>query len=201
MTKVNNLLKYLPTYWVKDTTSNNYNFFNSFDPDMQNVSDQVEELKKDIQLSTAEGSQLDGIGRLFLLFRLNNESDTDYRARIKAYWPGYSGGGTIESIKQTINRMTGVAKDDITITEYHSGSYIQPLKFMVTVNIPTLGVNATTVSNVIQNTKAAGTYVLPNISTSLSDLYVNTFSDSNVTINDNDYFYGDFALPDLNILM
>ena len=168
---------------------------------MEDVDNQITELRKNIQLSTAEGSQLDSIGRLFLLPRLENETDTDYRARIKAYWPGYSGGGTIESIKQTINRMTGVDESDITVIDYHSGSYIQPLKFRVVVDIPSLGVTANTVSTVLHQTKAAGTYVIPNISSTLADEYVNTFNDSNYSISKSNYFYGDYALPDYNILL
>ena len=97
--------------------------------------------------------------------------------------------------------MTGVAEDDVIVTEYHSGAYIQPLKFKVTVTIPTLGVAADTVSTVLHATKAAGTYVIPNISSSLTDLYVNTFIDTDYTIGENNYFYADFALPDYNILL
>jgi len=198
MSKIDNLLGYLPTYWKKDSGSNNYNLFYSFVDDMSDVDSQIAELKLNIQISTATGSQLDDIGRLFLLPRLDDETDTDYRARIKAFWPGYSGGGTIASIKQTINRMTGVSVDDITINEYHTGSYIQPLKFEVVVEIPTLGVSVNTVSDMIRATKAAGTYVIPNISSGTTDLYVSTYTDSNNTVTSN-FFVGDFSTPDFFI--
>lgn len=118
MQKVNKILSYLPTHMKKDAASNNYKFINSFNTDFTEVSAEISNLKKSIQLETATGNNLNDIGELFMLNRRENESDSNYRARIKAFWPGYSGGGTEGSIKQAINRMVGLDPSQITITDY-----------------------------------------------------------------------------------
>lgn len=264
MTKTNNILGYLPTYLKKDSTSNNYKFVTSFNDDFQDVSNQSVNLKRAIQLSTAEGSELDSIGALFLLNRRTDEVDSDYRARIKAFWPGYSGGGTIESIKQAINRMAGVDPDDVIITNYAPRSALtstidnsvttipvgdtslfrstngtimigdeiitytgktattftgctrgalnsiaaahqeninafdyfgSPLKFKVAATVSGFGATIVTIQDVLENSKAAGTYIVFDLNAELRETY-NEYSDTvNITAG-GVYWIPDWRVPD-----
>ena len=199
MTKTNDILDNLPTYWKKDSTSKNYKFITSFDDNFQDVSDQTANLKLTIQLNTSTGQALTDLGAIFALNRNADESDNDYRARIKAYWPGFSGGGTIVSIKQTVNRMTGIPEDDVNVIEFHSGTYIQPLKVVVEATVPSLGTSVNVVSEVLQSTKAAGVYIIADISGETTDVY-GLYTDTETSINTNTLFYPNWAKPNENTL-
>ena len=166
MTKTDDILANIPEFMDKETSSNNYKFVNSFESEFDYVISQVENLKKAIRLSTAVGTELDDIGEIFLLSRKGSESDNNFRARIQAYWPGFSGGGTQNSLKQAIVRMTDIEESDITITEYATA-----LKFKVSATVPSFGTDITTVQTVLNKSKAAGTYIVFDLNTSLTEYY------------------------------
>lgn len=111
------LITRVPHWWNKSTTSNFYNLSKSFAHEMGVQYIEIDNLKIEISVNTASGKRLDDLGNIFKLKRWSNESDDSFRARIKSYWPGFSGGGTIPSIKSTINRITGVPEADIEVIE------------------------------------------------------------------------------------
>jgi len=166
--KTDKVLFNLPTFMRRDVNSRNYKFVTSFQGELDDVQTQIGNLKSSIQISTAIGSNLDDIGDIFLLPRRGSETDTNYRARILAFWPGYSGGGTEKSIKQAIARMTDLLESDITVTE----SPYADLKFKVTATLNGFTADIPTIQEVVAHSKAAGTYAILDLATSLTEEYV-----------------------------
>ncbi len=111
---------------------------------------QITELKKAIQISTATGEYLDDIGKLFNLVREEGESDDSFRARIKSFWPGFSGSGTYEDLKAIINRIVGL--ENTTIEE------IAPLKILLKFTVGEDIDLTPTIKEVIWKAKPAGVY-------------------------------------------
>ena len=110
-------LNELPSFYKKSTVSNTYQLmfaiakvFEDYDLERSNV-------ELEIYVNTATGDNLDSIGRLFLLPRRTGESDDSYRARIKGYFQGFIGGGTIAAIKAAVAGATGFTPSDVDLQE------------------------------------------------------------------------------------
>jgi len=111
------LLRGLPTFWIKNSGSNNYKFFKSIAGTINTLQTNVDGLKLSIQLTTATGTYLDNIGALFNLLRNSGESDTDYRNRIKGYWQNYNRGGLVSNIVNSFADALGISTTDITVDQ------------------------------------------------------------------------------------
>jgi hypothetical protein len=73
-----------------------------------------------------EGVELDWTGALFQTPRLSGETDTVYRARLKGIVVNFVGGGTVQSIKNTVALLTGEEP------EVHDGQFTNPEGFTTT---------------------------------------------------------------------
>lgn len=152
--RVEKVLSELQSWWNKEDDSDTYNLILSFCDELDSYELEQVNLHTELYVNTATGQRLDDLGRLFKLARNPGELDDSYRSRIKSYWPGFSGGGTIPAIKSTINRITGVPEANVTVTD------IEFMKF----NVDTLldSIEATmlvdTIREVVWDIKAAGTY-------------------------------------------
>jgi hypothetical protein len=160
MTKeiIHKLLDELPEYWNKSSSSNLYNFLYSIALEFEEYDTQIDNMEAEVQIDTSSGQYLNELGRMFRLSRNPNETDEQLRARIKAYWPGFSGGGTIDAFKATLNRVTGVPESDIEIVEvdFMKVAIILLLDDENDYNL------ATTIVNLLENIKASGVKVFPN---------------------------------------
>ena len=151
--KIDLLLNSLPSWWAKESNSNTYQFLLSFAEEFDDFDTEMSNMHDEIFIDTSSGTYLNELGRMFRLARRTGETDTEFRARILAYWPGFSGGGTKPSIADTINRITGVALTDITTVEDF------PLKFRTSVDSTiNYGDLIGTINDVIWQVKAAGVY-------------------------------------------
>ena len=152
--RVNKILNRIPSFWNKNTNSTNYQLVEAFVTELDRFSTETANLKLEIYVATATGQRLDDLGRFFRLSRRPLETDDAYRARIMAYWPGYSGGGTIPAIKSTVNRITGIPEDDVVITE------IPTMKFEADILLDSLEDLALkdTIRDTVWRIKAAGVY-------------------------------------------
>lgn len=131
--------------------------------EFNNVGQAIATLKEEIQINTSTDGYLEDIAKIFNLSRKVNESDSQFKARIKAFWPGFSGSGTINDLKNVINRITGISVDNITITE------IPDMKFLIDFNIGANFDLVQTVKDLVFQNKAAGTYPFFSISSGFND--------------------------------
>lgn len=169
--KVNNILKNLPTFMPIEENSNNYKFILSFSEEFDRVSSNTEGLKNAIQLSTATGTYLDSIGRLFALLRQGGEGDNDFRARIEAYWQGYIRGGVKEALIETTKTLTGSS-----VVDYNDDI---PMVLYISSEIVNLNVSSTTILGVLNSVKPAGVHIYLYLQSSFTDKY-NNYNDLHI---------------------
>lgn len=153
------LLDNLPEYMDKSEGKNIYNFIYSLSLSLETFNDNIDSLKSEIQIDTAQAQYLDDIGKLFTLLRKSDEVDASYRARIKTFISSYIGGGTIAALKQAVSDITDISTSEINVTE------IDFMKVLldVVLNTDELIASASTISDSVDNTKAAGIYLFKNI--------------------------------------
>ena len=146
----------IPNFWNKEDDSNTYNIIKSFVEEMDEFSDEVDNLHLEVFVTTATGSRLDDLGKIFKLSRNPGETDDSFRIRIMAYWPGFSGGGTIYAIRSTISKITGVPISDITVTETVPPN--MKIRVSVIIDDPGEDLLIPTIREVVWKIKAAGIY-------------------------------------------
>jgi hypothetical protein len=153
--RINKVLRRFPSWWKTDSDSNTYGLMDSFVYEFDSFATEMDNMKLELYVETATGTYLDELGKLFKLGRRSGETDAQFRARIKAYWPGFSGGGTEDAIKSTVNKITGVPVTNITVTDIPDS-----LKFEVDVVITDIATLALipTIYDTIWAIKAAGCY-------------------------------------------
>lgn len=151
--RVNKILRRFPSWWRRDTDSNTFGLIKSFSNEFDGFSTESNNMKLEMYVDTATGIYLDDLAKIFKLIRKPGETDTQLRARIKAYWPGFSGGGTKDAIISTINKMTGIPETDISVTD------IPSLKILVEIIYdPLYATLMTVIEETIWKIKAAGVY-------------------------------------------
>jgi len=155
--RVEKFLEKLPHWWRKDDDSNTKKLFKAIAKDFDDLDDNKLKMKIDVYVTTATGYSLDDLGKLFKLSRRPTETDDQFRARIIAFFPGFSGGGTAPAISSTISKITGVPEPQITVTDIPD-----ELKFQVNVllNTPEQMALKDTIVDVVWGAKAAGCYPL-----------------------------------------
>ena len=116
--RVLKILEYLPSFWDKEVNSRTYNIIKAFADEFDYWDLERLNLINEIRINSATGSYLNDIGKLYGLTRRSGETDSQYRARIKAFFPGYSGGGTKPGIKSALSSITEVPEVDITVSEF-----------------------------------------------------------------------------------
>jgi len=161
--KTNKILNNLPDFMSTEDNSNNYKFIHSFGTTFDTLSANIDELKLSIQISTASGTKLDDLGKLFLLTRNGGENDSDFRVRILSFWEGYIQGGIKQSLIDTLKSLTGATS--VTYDE------TDDLIIKMSSTIPNLSINLGTISSVLNDIKPAGTFIYLTLSSKLEDIY------------------------------
>jgi hypothetical protein len=108
MAKIDFILNNLPDLYDKSTDSNLYKLLSSFGTELDTFTDEMDKAKRSRFVDTATGSDLDKLGELINLRRFFNESDDNYRGRLKSKVPSFIGGGAISAIRQVIKNYLGV---------------------------------------------------------------------------------------------
>jgi len=158
---VKNIIRNLPGLIREGKNLNDW--ADAWNLEFNEIDNTVIAVKNAIQLSTATDLYLDDIGKLFSLSRNVGETDEEFRSRIKAFWPGFSGSGTEEDLKNVINRITGIAVNDIIITD------IVDMKILIEFNIGPNFNLIDTVKDLIFQNKAAGIYPFFEIKSGFED--------------------------------
>ena len=157
-----------------------FDFMDIFGKELDETDNKIDQIERDHWIDYAEGDALDKLGVLFNLTRVDGETDAVFRARIKSTVPDYSGGGTINAIKEVVYGYTGVYPTiaDACPTNPDYDATIADAWFKITTDSGNLvGVSSSDLYDAIERTKAAGVYFI-------FELTLSTLADS-VTVNDN----------------
>ena len=157
--RLQELLDYLPTFWEKDITSQNYKFFNSIAPLLGALEGNIDGLKESVQISTATGDYLESIANLFSIIRNISETDSSLRARVKSYWQNYNRGGITENIINSFADALGLDSSKITVDDTTIPMIIQ-LLIDITDDLDYDYPSSTFLEELADGIKAAGTKVL-----------------------------------------
>ncbi len=111
--KTKKLVSNLPTFMQLDSDSNNYKFLNSFSPELNVTENNVVLLKTSLHIDEAIGDDLDNLGKLFGLFRNDEESDSSFRGRIKAFFQTAIKSGSEIGLKESLANALGI--EDVII--------------------------------------------------------------------------------------
>lgn len=148
--------------------------FNEFETELDNM-------KKSVQIDTAVGIELDNIASIFGISREQSETDSQFRARIKSFFPGTIGSGTINDLKQTVSRMTGLSESEISIIELESNKF--RIGFFIGPDFSLIN----TVKDIVWNIKAAGIYPFFDIQSGFEDTL--NFGTDNIILTVTNRFY------------
>lgn len=121
MTKIEFVLNNLPDNYNKNTNSNIYRILNAFSMELDKFLVEMDKVKNSRFVDYASGNDLDKIGSILSLKRLNNENDDTYRGRIKARIPSFIGGGTTYAIRQVVRNFLGV---EATVIEHYRTPHV-----------------------------------------------------------------------------
>ena len=114
------LLNRLSNLFTKDPNSNLGQMMGTIGNQLDAVDPQQTNLANQFAVNTATGTALDNHGKDWGVSRRLNESDANYRTRILAILPIYTGGPTVANISQIVQNFTGFAP---TIIEYGPQSF------------------------------------------------------------------------------
>lgn len=106
---------FLPDYWNRSGI--NEQVLNGYSSELSVLSKNISVMYDQLSIDTATGQSLDEFGFLFRFPRLLDESDTKYRAKLKAYYQIFLNSGTSVGIQKAIALLTGLDESDITVNE------------------------------------------------------------------------------------
>lgn len=119
MDKINFILDNIPDNYNKEKDSNLYKILSAISNELDTFISYTDEVKNSKFIDYAKDSDLDKIANILNLKRFINETDNNFRSRIKSKVPSFIGGGTISSLKQVVNNYLGV--EPVIIEHYKPG--------------------------------------------------------------------------------
>jgi hypothetical protein len=96
--------------WDENTVI--YKFLSAFVKRFEESQKDVRRVLRSHWIDTAHGSNIDRLGALFNLQRTENESDSDFKDKVKNAIQEYRGGGTVKSILATLKATLGATNGD-----------------------------------------------------------------------------------------
>lgn len=161
------MLDHLPHWWNKtgrsSPGSNTFEILRAYAIDMSLYSDEIRNMKNEVFVDTSTGTYLDDLGKFYLLLRKTNETDAQFRGRIKSYRSTFSGGGTKEAIENSILQEFGAT---CVVTDNVGSSWCKAKVTMSTTEwISYIAGSEDAYYNLIANVKAAGIYLGTNLVT------------------------------------
>lgn len=173
------LLDYLPDAYAKDPGTTNYGLMTGYASEINVLYGALSLLHSELYVNTATGQYLDDLAKIFRLARKTGETDAQFRGRIKAYWSIFSGGATVQAIKDAIQALTTVDVPEVEIDEF------EPMKFRVIFPLPDL--DNLVIESVIDATfqaKAAGVWPFFTATNTIASEGVSVGESFSITAND-----------------
>jgi len=109
--------KFPSLYRTWDKKSIIYNIVNSFGTQLDEAEKDLDIILRSKWVDTAKGKDLEMLGGIYNIQRRVNESDKDYRNRLKTAIQGFKGGGTINAILAALITVLNVSLNEIKIVE------------------------------------------------------------------------------------
>lgn len=110
LSKIANRLSSMYKSW--DENSVIYKFLSAFVKRFEESQKDVRRILRSHWIDTAHGANIDRLGALFNLQRTENESDSDFKDKVKNAIQEYRGGGTVKSILTTLKATLGAANGE-----------------------------------------------------------------------------------------
>ena len=117
-TSVDYLLDLLSTAFNKEEGSFNHKLMQIFSKTLHDLADLSEEVRLSHYVDTAFGRSLDYIGAGLGVYRLPNESDEHYRARIRVSLFAMATSATIPAIRKTLATLLQLDEENIIVQDY-----------------------------------------------------------------------------------
>jgi len=116
--------RFIPGFWHRAGT--NEQLIRGFSGENHEMSKSISKTFNELFLNSATGQYLDDFGYLFKKNRKENETDEDYRKRLKAHYQLFLNAGIKKSMKETISIEFNIDESDIDIVEVSrfSGFYL-----------------------------------------------------------------------------
>lgn len=119
MSRSEEIINKLPNFyksWDKESTI--FKFVSAFGTQLDESEKDIEGILRAKWVDTAKGKDLEMLGGIYNISRRANESDKDYRNRLKTAIQGFKGGGTINAVLTALRIMLGLdAKYPLKIIE------------------------------------------------------------------------------------
>ncbi len=113
MKQLSKIADRLPSMYKSwDENSVIYKFLSAFVKRFEESQKDVRRILRSHWIDTAHGRDIDRLGALFNLQRIENEDDSDFKDKVKNAIQEYRGGGTVKSILTTVKVTLGTTNGD-----------------------------------------------------------------------------------------
>lgn len=113
-----NIVKKFPNlYRIWDKKSTIYNIVSTFGTQLDEIEKELNGILRSKWVDTAKGKDLEMLGEIYNIQRRANESDKDYRNRLKTAIHEFKGGGTINAILTALKIALNIDLKEIKIIE------------------------------------------------------------------------------------
>lgn len=179
--KIDELLAFLPAFWMKDESSNNYKFFNSFADVLETVGTNITGLRASIHINTASGDYLDDLAALFKIYRESEESDESLRIKVLNFWSSLNRGGLIQNLVKIFAELLGIDESQVSYIE-EDAAVIRLIGNLGGLNSQINIADSEEIREILNSIKAAGVYLQILYSPLIEETWSEAFDDSEILI-------------------
>lgn len=179
--KIDELLAFLPAFWMKDESSNNYKFFNSFADVLETVGTNITGLRASIHINTASGDYLDDLAALFKIYRESEESDESLRIKVLNFWSSLNRGGLIQNLVKIFAELLGIEETEVSYVE-EDAAVIRLIGNLGGLNSQINISDSEEIREILNSIKAAGVYLQILYSPLIEETWSEAFDDSEILI-------------------
>jgi soluble P-type ATPase len=179
--KIDELLAFLPTFWMKDENSNNYKFFKSFADVLETVGTNITGLRASIHINSATGRYLDDLAALFKIYRETEETDESLRIKVLNFWSSLNRGGLIQNLVKIFAELLGIEETEVSYVE-EDAAVIRLIGNLGGLNSQINIADSEEICEILNSIKAAGVYLQILYSPLIEETWSEAFDDSEILI-------------------